>query len=344
MPNTLPGFPRSVSDFCIGFSILMLAAVGALLIKKLLSRSRQSSSIGYQSMASQRPPASSTSNLPTLEMIRIEPGTFLIGDPKNGDAGTLTDDRQHQVTLSRAYLIGKYQVTVAEFANFVAQTGFQTSGEKKGGSYVHADKPQRFRPEAGLNWRTASVNLSDQVPVVCVSWNDANAFCEWVQSSTGKKTRLPTEAEWEYACRAGTQSTFSVEGPPSSFGWFSYNSGDHLFDSQMLGQRTFVTYKGKVRAEHCGPHPVGQKKPNLWGLYDMHGNVWEWCRDIAAPYPDQAATDPTGPDDPNAKYRIARGGDWFDTPSTAASYNRGWWVAQIPYYHVGFRIVQELTP
>ncbi|HEY2587151.1 MAG TPA: formylglycine-generating enzyme family protein [Tepidisphaeraceae bacterium] len=274
-----------------------------------------------------------------IETIRIEPGTFMMGDPANTDI--TSDDHVHQVTLSKPYLIGKYPVTVAQFSQFVSETGYRTKAETRGFAMVHADKPENFRGQKGLNWRTALPSLPDSVPVVCVSWDDARAFCKWVERKTHSKIRLPTEAEWEYACRAGTDSKFNCDGPPESFGWFGGNAGDHHFNDQALGQRSFNAYKQKVIAERCTPHPVGLKRPNRWGLYDMHGNVWEWCYDVVAPYPKQAAVDPSGPDDPSAKYRIARGGDWWDPPSIGTSFNRGWWSPVHGYYHIGFRIVQE---
>jgi formylglycine-generating enzyme required for sulfatase activity len=276
-------------------------------------------------------------------MVRIEPGTFIMGDPAETDI--TRDDHAHQVTLSRPYQIGKYPVTVAQFTQFVTETGFRTAAEGKGFtgfSMVHADSPQRFRARRGLNWRNAFPNLPDSVPVVCVNWYDARAFCQWAQKKTGQKTRLPTEAEWEYACRAGTDSQFNVDGPPQTIGWFAGNSGDHPFIDEALARISFTAFKNKVIAEQCAPHPVGEKRPNRWGLHDMHGSVWEWCSDTVAAYPVKPVIDPTGPRYWFFKYRIARGGDWFDPPVIGSSFNRGWWAPSAPYYHIGFRIVQEL--
>ena len=313
---------------------LGLVALVAVLIRVM---------INSQTRSSEHPlPEKRSFKAIELQAVRIEPGSFMMGDRSNEDAGTMTDDCVHQVTLSRPYLIGKYPVTKAQFSQFVSETGFRTTAEIKGHGFVHADAPEQFCPWKGLNWRTAFPNLPDSVPVVCVSWNDARAFCQWLERKTRRKTCLPTEAQWEYACRAGTDSAFNVEGPLDSLGWFGGNSGDHSFDDEALGLHSMIAYKQKVIAEHCVPHPVGLKKPNRWGLYDMHGNVWEWCLDAVAPYPRQAVTDPTGPDDPSAKYRIARGGDWFDPPSIGTSFNRGWWSPHGAYYHIGFRIVQEV--
>ena len=121
--------------------------------------------------------------------------------------------------------------------------------------------------------------------MVDVSWDDASAFCKWLSKKTGKTVVLPTEAQWEYACRAGSKTRFSFGDKDSDLGdyaWYSDNSGGMT-------------------------HPVGQKKPNAWGLYDMHGNAWQWCSDSYGPYAAADKTDPTGPKDgqpPRAAWRF----------------------------------------
>jgi formylglycine-generating enzyme required for sulfatase activity len=141
-------------------------------------------------------------------------------------------------------------------------------------------------------------------PIEMVSWGKAVTFCRKLSALPAKKAagnvyRLPTEAQWEYACRAGTTTKFSFGDDESDFaeyGWYIMNSG-----------RT--------------THPVGSKKPNAWGLYDMHGNVWEWCQDWAKRYPDRALTDPTGAD--RGPYRVGRGGGWADVTGSCRSATRG---------------------
>ena len=163
---------------------------------------------------------------------------------------------------------------------------------------------------------------TDAHPVVCVTWNDAVAFCKWASAKEGIKYRLPTEAEWEYACRAGTVKPFA-------FG-------------QMIasGQVNWHTSRTKR------PKPVGSFKPNAWGLYDMHGNAWEWCQDWYWEhyYHKSPATDPTGPPEnvansfvPFGKVRIYRGGSWNTFASDCRSANREHFVPNGWGSEIGFR-------
>src|SRR5262249_19086898 len=126
---------------------------------------------------------------------------------------------------------------------------------------------------------------TDEHPVVCVSWNDAKAYCDWMSKKTGRTARLPTEAEWEYACRAGTRTT-----------WF--------FGDQ---EAAFPDYAWCAKNSGWQTQPVGLKRPNLWGFHEMLGNVTNWCQDWGAPYTGDAV-DPTGPE--SALYRCLRGGAW----------------------------------
>ncbi|NBW87127.1 MAG: formylglycine-generating enzyme family protein [Planctomycetia bacterium] len=156
-------------------------------------------------------------------------------------------------------------------------------------------------------------------PVEEVSWNDAVAFCRKLselpeERAAGREYRLPTEAEWEYACRAGSKTAYSFgddEGSLGEHGWFDGNS-----DGQT--------------------HPVARKKPNAWGLHDMHGNVWEWCSDWYGEYPAGATTDPAGP--AGGSDRVFRGGGWSDTAGDCRSALRGRRDPEDRYYFLGFRL------
>jgi formylglycine-generating enzyme required for sulfatase activity len=126
----------------------------------------------------------------------------------------------------------------------------------------------------GATWKDpVGFKQTDDHPAMCISWNDAKAFCDWAAKKTGREVRLPTEAEWEYACRARTKTRWwfgDTESSLTEYAWTNANAG---WQTQ----------------------PTGQKKPNPWGLYDMYGNVWQWCQDWAAPYPAADVVDPTGP-------------------------------------------------
>jgi formylglycine-generating enzyme required for sulfatase activity len=156
----------------------------------------------------------------------------------------------------------------------------------------------------------------DDLPVEGVGWQDAVAFCEKLSALGKKKCRLPSEAEWEYACRAGSRERFSGTASLAELAWYDDNS-----DAQ--------------------PHPVAQKKPNAWGLYDMHGNVAEWCADFyAAPYADKASTDPSGP--AQGSSRVVRGGSWSSFERGCRCASRGNANPAHQMKTVGFRVVREL--
>ncbi len=184
-----------------------------------------------------------------IEWIKIPAGKFQMGS-KEGDNETV-----HTVSLDSFYM-SKTVVTFAQYDLFCVETGRAKPGDEGWGR--------------------------DNRPVINVSWHDANEFCEWLSGKIGKKVHLPTEAQWEYACRAGT--TGERYGKLEDIAWYKDNSN------------------GKT-------HPVAQKKPNAYGLYDMLGNVWEWCNDYYGEYPKEAVTNPTGPK--SGADRVLRGGSWF---------------------------------
>ena len=218
-----------------------------------------------------------------LELLPIEPETFRMGE----DATGADEERPDGVTLSKPFWIAKTEVTQASFAAFVEASGFKTAAEQARWAYVVDSDTGKWNRKEGANWRnTAS---ADRRPAVCLSWHDADAFCQWLterEREAGRMLnsyvyRLPTEAEWEYCCRAGTDDQGAGGLDPTA--WHSANSGGQL-------------------------HKVATKQANAWGLHDMQGNVWEWCRDWYGPYPTVTAVDPMGP--PEGAHRVLRGGGW----------------------------------
>jgi serine/threonine-protein kinase len=249
-----------------------------------------------------------------LELVPIKPGTFTMGGTQAPGADWQADDRpEHKVTITKGYFLGKYEVTRGQFAAFVGATGYQTDAERVGKAWG--------RPPSGgwaeipeLSWKNPNFPQTDDHPVMCITWNDAKAFCDWATKKTGRTVRLPSEAEWEYACRAGTKTAWSFGNDGnalSDYGWFDQNSGG-------------------------ATHPGGEKKPNAWGLYDMHGNVWEWCQDWAGPYAAGDAADPTGPS--SGDRRVLRGGDWSTEAACARSAFRDRLPPSHPCTNYGFRV------
>ena len=217
------------------------------------------------------------------EMVYLPGGSFKMGDIQG--TGSTDEIPVHEVTLD-AFAMGRIPLTVGEFRRFVKATGYQTEAEQEGGAYVYDGK--NWGQKSDANWRNPYMSQDEDHPVVCISWNDAVAYCEWLSEQTGERYSLPTEAEWEYACRAESEA--------------AYCFGD---DEKLLEE-----YAWYVRNAEDQTHPVGQKKANAWGLHDMHGNVWEWVQDWYGDYSKEPQHNPSGPE--TGSHRVVRGGSWID--------------------------------
>ncbi len=242
-----------------------------------------------------------------MRFVIIPPGKFLMGSPIGEDGRWDHEGPQHTVEITRPFHLGVYPVTRGQFAAFVKDDGYKTEAEKAG------DKA------AWRNPAFPSYNQTDDDPVVYVSWNDAVKFCAWLSKTEEKTYELPTEAEWEYACRAGTTTAFSFGDDPKARGdyaWFADNSGNHT-------------------------HPVGDKKANPWGLYDTHGNVWQWCADWKRTYQEGYFIDPKGSDD--GKSRALRGGSWRGETRHCRSANINVGDPGLRLDNLGFRVVLHPT-
>jgi formylglycine-generating enzyme required for sulfatase activity len=247
-----------------------------------------------------------------MEFVLIPAGKFTMGSPV-GEPGRMENEGpQREVQITKPFYMGKYEVKVSEFREFVKAAQYKTDAEANGGAYVRIkDKWER---KAGLHWMNPEFSQKDDHPVTCMAWSDAAEYGKWLTKKTGHAYRLPTEAEWEYACRARTQQAYSFGTDArdlSKYGWYAENSG------------------GKTR-------PVGQKKPNALGLFDMHGNVIEWCQDWQGKYAGRPETNPTGP--LRGQARILRGGGWgHSAENLRCSWRRGG-IGGTPY--IGFRLVR----
>ena len=259
--------------------------------------------------------------------VLVRGGEFTMGSPEP-EFGRSTDETQHQVKVSDFYM-DKYAVTVAEFRRFVEATGYRTDAEKNGCSVIIFRG--KIIPGDGKKWRHGVSEsrrpLSEQNhPVLHVSWNDAVAYCEWLSKQTGKKFRLPMEAEWEYACRAGTTTPF--------------NTGENLTTDQANYDGDNNNPKGAYRQNTLA---VNRFEPNAWGLYNMHGNVWEWCSDwySGTYYNDCKAKgvveNPSGP--VTGLSRVTRGGSWIDRAEDCRSANRFDFPPVTRGFFMGFRLV-----
>jgi formylglycine-generating enzyme required for sulfatase activity len=221
-----------------------------------------------------------------LKSALIPEGSFWMGSPLDEEGRSDDEGPQHEVEISKAFCIGKHQVTQRQW------------------QAVMGSNPSKLRGELH--------------PVEEVSWDEAASFCSALARETGRKVRLPTEAEWEYACRAESTTRFCFGDSESHLGEYAWHRGN----SDM------------------GTHPVGKKKPNDWGLYDMHGNVSEWCSSWYGPYDGSKTTDPQGPGSGEA--RVLRGGSWSSEPGDCRSASRHSAAPGLQRISVGLRVVVDV--
>jgi formylglycine-generating enzyme required for sulfatase activity len=226
-----------------------------------------------------------------MRLVFVPRGTFVMGSPAD-EPGREPAEVQHQVEISRGFYLGATEVTVGQFRKFVAETGYKTSGEAEGTGGWGVN-PDSGKMESGpqYTWKNTGFPQTDEHPVVIVSWTDADAFCRWLVKKENRDFRLPTEAEWEYACRAGTKT--------------AYSCGATVADLARVGFKENAAGRFTV--------PVGGFEKNAFGIFDMHGNAWEWCQDFYDPkgYAGGRQTDPQGP--ATGMARVQRGGGWSST-------------------------------
>jgi formylglycine-generating enzyme required for sulfatase activity len=252
-----------------------------------------------------------------MEFVRLPAGRFRLGSPDG--VGHSSEHPRHEVALSRPFHMGKTPVTTREFRAFVQATGYKTEAERSGGATVPTPDG-RAGLKADANWTSPGFVQTDREPVVCVSWNDAQAFIAWLNAKEGTKAyRLPTEAEWEYACRAGSEAAYGFGDDPNLLVLYAW---------------TEATSGGRT-------HPVGLKKANAWGLFDMHGHVWQWCQDWfdEKTYGATLVKDPTGA--ATGQIRVMRGGSWYSHADRCRAAFRGGNAPTSRFSFVGFRVVKD---
>jgi len=243
------------------------------------------------------------------DLINIPGGCFRMGDIF-GD-GSKDEKPVHDVCLS-SFAIARYDVTVAQFSDFVQESGYKTDAEKSGGCFVWAGK---WEKRADADWRFPGFEQGDNHPVTCVSWNDATAYSQWLSRKNGRTYRLPNEAEWEYACRSGGKAEkYCGSNSIDAIAWYGSNSNSKT-------------------------HPVGQKQPNGFGLYDMSGNVWQWTQQWYGEYGKEMA--PGTPYLLSHSFRVNRGGCWSSTARSARATTRSNGAANGQGNTLGFRLASS---
>jgi iron(II)-dependent oxidoreductase len=248
--------------------------------------------------------------IPQTDWIAITPGSYTMGAPENNKYSPEDEYPSHPVTLTKNISVMKYEVTVAQFRKFCEATGVAMPKEPFWG----------FK-----NWEGESL---ENYPVVNVTWKEAKAFAQWMGG------RLPTEAEWEYIARANATTKYSGDNSANKVAWSRSNSTDvvNVYENPVSGT---ITKKG------WKPRAVGTLKSNQWKLFDLSGNVMEWCNDWYGSdyYAKSEATDPQGP--PEGTFRVLRGGSWYSISEFCSVYNREFIHPGTRSEEIGFRIVKD---
>jgi formylglycine-generating enzyme required for sulfatase activity len=236
------------------------------------------------------------------EMVMIPAGKFSMGSPINEPKGSRDEAPQHEVTFAKPFALGRYAVTFEEYDHYCQAVGKDQLGD--------------------AGWGRG------RRPVINVTWHDAQAYCAWLSEQTGQRYRLPSEAEWEYACRAGSMTPFHW-GNDITTQQANYN-GSHAYIGEAGGLYRQMTL------------PVGQFQPNAFGLYDCHGNVWEWCEDHWHSCYLQAPVDGSAWVDGDGNCRVVRGGSWYFYPFKLRSAFRYYDFVAISRPYGGFRVARDL--
>ena len=268
-------------------------------------------------------------------MVAVPAGSFTMGSPSHEAGRKKWEGPQHRVTIRQPFAVGKYEVTRAEFARFVAATGHATGNS----CWTWEDGDVKERSDRG--WRNPGFGQSGRDPVTCVSWHDAQQYVRWLSNRTGKRYRLLSESEWEYAARAGT-TTARYWGDDTSAQCGYANGADGVFKERYSDWKW-----GNASCRDGSVHtsPVGRYRANRFGLHDLLGNVWEWVEDCGhksyrgAPSDGNAWT--AGG---NCGRRVLRGGSWYSFPGILRAAVRFRLTAGFRINYIGFRVARTLSP
>jgi formylglycine-generating enzyme required for sulfatase activity len=252
------------------------------------------------------------------EMVVVPAGKFMMGSPASEPQRERfqvgTESPQHTVTIGPPFAIARHAVTRGEFAAFAKDAGHKTEG----GAFVWTGTEWKLDPQA--SWRNPGFAQDDDHPVVCVNWDDANAYVAWLVRQTKCDYLLPTEAEWEYCCRAGTTTPF----------W--WGSSITPMEANYGGELPVATV------------PVSEFASNPWGLFQVHGNVWEWCEDAWHDTYDGAPMDGSAWLAGDTGRRVVRGGSWITNPVYLRAAYRVMHTSDLRHSNLGFRVGRTLTP
>ena len=266
------------------------------------------------------------------ELVVVPPGTFVMGSPPSEEGRDEDEGPRHRVVLAEAFAIGTAEVTRGEYARFVRDTGHAEDDSCR----TYEDR--KWKKRSGRDWRHPGYHQTDRQPVVCVNWDDAQRYVAWLSLKTGEDYRLPSEAEWEYAARAGTETSRHWGQDPraqcrhanGADGAFKARHGDRMEDLAACDDG------------YAHTSPATRHGKNGFGLFDVLGNVWEWTADCGNPGYDEAPGDGRDWARGNCSLRVLRGGSWFSEPSSLRSANRLLNRSRLRNANVGFRVARVL--
>lgn len=274
-----------------------------------------------------------------IKLVRLPAGEFLMGASESDGEARPDEKPQHRVRIEHPFEMGMHEVTLGQFRRFVEATNFKTLAEEDGGGYAYDSTTQRLSLNHDSSWKSTGFEQSDDHPVINICWHDAVAFCKWLTQVEGQSYRLPTEAEWEYACRAGTTTPWSTGAA-----FDTVQGSGNICDSNLNAVYPFAKWTVAWSDGYAFTAPVGYFRPNAFGLYDMHGNVFEWCSDpwLLRDYAGNTIEDPD--EKPEQGSRVVRGGSYLSLTTFTRSTDRVGLVDTMRNGIVGFRVVRSAFP
>jgi len=268
------------------------------------------------------------------EMVVLPAGEFLMGSPVNEPGHLEVEGLPRRVTIPKRIAIGKFEITVDQMSAFMTETGMSIGGSCRRLVNPERSPPTWSAPEASLE--SPGFGITGSHPAVCISWHEAQSYVAWLQRRTGKPYRLPTEAEWEYAARAGTTTRYSFGNAESALCAFARFAD--------LGSQ--FGWRDGCHSELAayGAAPVGSFKPNQWGIFDMHGNAWEWVEDCWTPNPLEIPVDGSAFSRPgNCEIGVIRGGSFSSGSVMVRSAIRSPMRTAFHFYNAGLRVALTLS-
>jgi len=268
------------------------------------------------------------------EMVALAPGEFMMGSPASEDGHQEVEGLPRRVVIPRRIAIGKFDVTLDQFSSFIAETGMSVSDLCH--VIVAFDRVNGIWGPPEASFRRPGFDTVGSQPVVCISWHDAQAYASWLQRRTGKAYRLPTEAEWEYAARAGTKTRYSFGDDETTLCAYA----------KFADLGSPFKWHDACRSElpAYGPAPVGSLKPNPWGIFDMHGNVWKWVQDCWTPNALEIPTDGSASTRlKGCEVGVIRGGSFASGSRRVRSAMRVAAPTALHNSNIGFRVALSLS-